>query len=476
MTGTATTSPRSAKRFLVKLTAVATLGGFLFGYDAGVISGALLYLQEDLQMTALQEGVVVSCLLFGAMFGALGGGKVADAIGRRWALILCAATLSIGALGSAFAPSYELLVVARVLLGLGVGGASVTVPVLLAELAPAERRGRIVTINELMIVTGQFMAFVMNSLIDQLIQDTHAWRWMLGVAVVPAVAMLAGMSVLPDSPRWYALKGRLSDARRVLEMSRTQAEAESEYNIVVEHAEKKVERGAALHELRKFPWMRRLLWIGMGIAIASQLTGVNTIFYFAPTILASTGVGSSAALALSIAVGAVSIVSTLFGIWLLGRYNNRPLLLTGYYGIAISLATIALVFLLPDSLFRTFAVLGGMILFMFFMQCFVGIGTWLLLSELFPMAIRGFAMGVSVFCLWTTNTILSFSFPMLNATLGGTGVFGILAVINLITTVLIIRFLPETKGRTLEQFEEEYAERHGGEPSILPSVSSNHPS
>jgi MFS transporter, SP family, major inositol transporter len=217
---------RGRRRFLVKLTIISSLGGLLFGYDTGVISGALLYMRDDLQLTPVTEATVVSVLLFpGAAVGALLGGRIADALGRKRSLIVCAGLFLLGALGCATAPSVAVMVAARIVLGLGVGAASVVVPVFLAEMAPVHSRGRMVTINELMIVTGQFLAFAMNALLDQLIQDPHVWRWMLGVAALPAIALFVGMLALPDSPRWYAVRGRFDEARRVLQQGREPAEA-----------------------------------------------------------------------------------------------------------------------------------------------------------------------------------------------------------------------------------------------------------
>jgi MFS transporter, SP family, major inositol transporter len=205
------------RRYLAKLTIISSLGGLLFGYDTGVISGALLYMQDDLNLTPTSEAVVVSSLLFpGAAIGALVGGKLADAFGRRGALFVCGAAFLIGALGCGIAPNVVIMVIFRIVLGFGVGAASATVPLYLAEMAPVHMRGRMVTINELMIVTGQLLAFVMNAVLDQLIEDPNVWRWMLAIAAIPAVALLAGLFVLPDSPRWYAVRGRLDDTRRVL--------------------------------------------------------------------------------------------------------------------------------------------------------------------------------------------------------------------------------------------------------------------
>jgi MFS transporter, SP family, major inositol transporter len=217
---------------------------------------------------------VVSSLLFpGAALGALLGGKQADALGRKGSLLVCAGLFLVGAMACATAPNVEVMTAARILLGFGVGAAAATCPLYLAEMAPAHRRGRMVTINELMIVTGQFLAFSMNSLLDTVIDNPHVWRWMLSVAAVPAVALFVGMFFLPDSPRWYAIRGRLDDTRRVLGLSRNPAEAAEEYNIITEHAQRDLaeDKGAALRDLRAFPWMRRLLWIGCGLAAVQQL-------------------------------------------------------------------------------------------------------------------------------------------------------------------------------------------------------------
>ena len=324
-------------RFLIKLTVISTLGGLLFGYDTGVISGALLYMKDDLALTVTQEALVVSALLFpGAAVGALLGGKLADALGRKGSLLVCACLFLVGALTCAMAPNFEVMLVARIILGLGVGAAAATCPLFLAEMAPADRRGRMVTINELMIVTGQMLAFIMNAVLDQLIKDPHVWRWMLGIAAVPAIALLVGMFFLPDSPRWYAVKGRLDDTKRVLNLSRGEAEAAEEYNIIAEHAKRDMgeDKGAALRDLRAFPWMRRTLWIGCGLATVQQATGINTVNYYAPTILESTGLGTSAALIATIAVGVTSVIMTIIGIVLLGYFNRRPLLLIGFTGVA----------------------------------------------------------------------------------------------------------------------------------------------
>ena len=223
---TSGSEPGPHNRYLVRLTVISTLGGLLFGYDTGVISGALLYMRDDLGLDDTEQATVVSILLFpGAACGALLGGKLADILGRKGSLLVCAGLFLFGALGCALAPSFWVMALARMILGFGVGAAAATCPLYLAEMAPVNRRGRMVTINELMIVTGQMLAFMMNALLDTLIEDPNVWRYMLGIAALPAVALFIGMFFLTDSPRWYAFKGRLADTKRVLGLTRGPREA-----------------------------------------------------------------------------------------------------------------------------------------------------------------------------------------------------------------------------------------------------------
>ncbi|GAA1996794.1 sugar porter family MFS transporter [Nakamurella flavida] len=464
MSSTSPARTGSHHRFLTRLTIISTLGGLLFGYDTGVISGALLYLKDDLDLTTFSEAVVVSSLLFpGAAVGALLGGRLADRLGRRGTLLICAGLFLLGALVCALAPNVQVMVVGRIILGFGVGAAAATCPLYLAEMAPPERRGRMVTINELMIVTGQFLAFAINALLARLITDPHVWRWMLGVAMVPAVALFVGMFFLPDSPRWHAIRGRLAETLRILKLIRSPQDADSEYAEVAEHAgrDAREQKGAAIRELRAHPWMRRILWIGCGLAAVQQATGINTVNYYAPTILQSTGLAADAALVLTITVGVVAIVGTITGIVLIGFLDRRTLLITGFIGVAAGHALLALSFRLPESTFRSYLILAAMLLVVAFVQTFIGTLVWLLLSEIFPMSIRGFAMGIAVFVLWTVNAAISFAFPPLVEALGDSLTFGLFAVVNCGSLWFVIRNAPETRGRSLEELEDQFREAHG---------------
>jgi major inositol transporter-like SP family MFS transporter len=463
-----TASGSKHRGYLARLTVISTLGGLLFGYDTGVISGALLYMQDSLNMSPVEEATVVSALLFpGAAVGALSGGRLADTLGRRGTLVVCAMLFLVGALGCAIAPTVAFMVVARIILGLGVGAAAVTCPLYLAEMAPAHLRGRMVTINELMIVTGQMLAFAINALLDSLIHDPQVWRIMLGVASIPAIALLIGMLILPESPRWFAIRDRFADSRRILDLSRSPEEADFEYKEIVDSANTaKNERSHAWHDLKNKPWMRKLLWIGIGLAVVQQATGINTVNYYAPTILERSGLGVSASLVATVAVGVTSVLMTILGIYLLGFIGRRRMLVVGFSGVVASQAILAVVFMLPQSDFVSYTILAAMMLFVAFVQCFIGTCVWLLLSEIFPMAIRGFAMGIAVFALWTVNAAISFLFPILVVALGSTGTFAVFVLVNVASLVFVSKFVPETMGQSLEELEVHF--RTGSLPVIVP--------
>lgn len=246
----------------------------------------------------------------------------------------------------------------------------------------------------------------------------------------------------------------------MLELSRSAEEAAEEYNVIKMHAQRDTaeDKGAAIRDLRSYAWMRRVLWIGIGLAIVQQATGINTVNYYAPTILESAGLGTSSALVLTIAVGVVGVTGTVLGIYLLGHINRRPLVMTGFVGVAAGHLILALMFLLPESKVRAYLILTGMLVVVFFVQTFIGTLIWLLLSEIFPMTIRGFAMGAAVFVLWTTNTIISFVFPLLVGALGATLTFGLFTIVNAGSFFFVWKFSPETRGRTLEELEDDFRE------------------
>ncbi|HCX00471.1 MULTISPECIES: sugar porter family MFS transporter [Pantoea] len=462
--------------FVKVIAVVATLGGLLFGYDTGVISGALLFMGPELNLTPFTTGLVTSSLLFGAAFGALLSGHFAAAAGRKKIILVLAIIFAIGALGTSMAPDVEWMIFFRLVLGVAVGGAAATVPVYIAEIAPANRRGQLVTLQELMIVSGQMLAYISNAGFNAAWGGETTWRWMLAVATLPAVLLFFGMMFMPDTPRWYAMKGRLAEARKVLERTRAPQDVDWELTEIEETLTEEAQQRPRLRELRK-PWLFKLFLIGMGIAVIQQLTGVNTIMYYAPTMLKAVGMDDSAALFATIANGAISVVMTLVGIWLLGKMGRRAMTMLGQFGCTACLVFIgAVTFFMPETvngqpdMWRSYMVLLGMLMFLSFQQGALSPVTWLLLSEIFPTRLRGIFMGGAVFAMWIANFLISLMFPVLLASVGLAGAFFIFALVGIAGAIFVIKCVPETRNRSLEQIEHYLHETlsHDEEPAPKP--------
>jgi len=453
--------------FVKVIAAIATLGGLLFGYDTGVIAGALLFVNVELGLTPFTTGLVTSSLLFGAAIGAMTSGKMADKKGRRTVIVFLALLFVVGEIGSATAPNVEVMIFFRIILGLGVGGAATIVPVYIAEIAPANRRGQLVTMQELMIVTGQFLAYVSNYCFDSVWGGETTWRYMLAIASIPAVILFFGMLCMPDTPRWYAMWGRLADARRVLEKTRSKDDVVWEMLEIEETIESEKNQRGSIKDLAT-PWIFKVFLLGIGIAMIQQLTGINAIMYYAPTTLTATGMSANSALFATMANGVISVVMTIVGIILLGFIGRRPLVLIGQMGCTCCLFFIAGVcFFLPEltvtgepNLVRSYLVLVGMLMFLCFQQGALSPVTWLLLSEIFPMRIRGLCMGASVFGLWCTNFTIALVFPTLLNSLGLAGAFLCFALLGILGAIFVIKVIPETKGRSLEQVEQYFKEKY----------------
>ncbi|MDW6065547.1 sugar porter family MFS transporter [Streptomyces sp. FXJ1.4098] len=455
-------APQAVSRRLRIITVIATFGGLLFGYDTGVINGALPYMTDDLGLTPFTEGMVTSSLLLGAALGAVAGGRLSDARGRRRTILTLAVLFFVGALGATLAPTTAVMIVARFVLGLAVGGASVTVPVYLAEVSPSERRGALVTRNELMIVSGQLLAFTSNAIIANIGGESGGvWRWMLVIATIPAVVLWFGMLVMPESPRWLASQSRFNDALGVLKQVRSQQRAEAELAEVSALAVKdEQEKLGGWKDMKSVPWVRRLMFIGFGIAIVQQITGVNTIMYYGTQILTDAGFASDSALTANIASGVISVLATFVGIWLLGRVDRRPMLMTGQIGTTAALLLIGVFSLvLPAGDGRAYAVLAMTVTFLAFQQGAISPVTWLMLSEIFPMRMRGFGMGVAAVVLWLTNFVIGLVFPSLVSGIGVSNTFFLFVVAGVFSFAFVKRYVPETRGHSLETLEAELRAR-----------------
>ena len=461
--GSITLPPLTAgphQRRLDLVTIIATFGGLLFGYDTGVINGALEPMKVDLGLTATGEGLITSTLLVGAAIGAAACGKLNDAVGRKNTLTILAVLFFVGTLGGVFAPDLAVMIPSRVILGFAVGGASVTVPVYLAELAPTERRGSLAGRGELAIVVGQLLAFAINAVIGTVWgEHPGVWRYMLAVAAIPAVALFVGMLRMPESPRWLISKGRHDEALAVLMQVRSEERARAEME-EVEYlaAEEEEAHMGGIRDLA-VPWIRRLFIAGIGVAILQQCTGINSIMYYGTQVLTQAGFSASGALIANVANGVLAVVgSSVCLFWLMDRVPRRKLIIGGFIATTVCHSLIVLsALLLPEGLTKAFVILLFMVLFVFCMQTALNIPVWVIIAEMFPLRLRGMGMGVCVLCLWVANAIIAFLFPIVVQAVGIQGAFGVFVVLGLIAIVFLKVLLPETKDRSLEELEEAFS-------------------
>lgn len=448
MTEAASAEARGRTRKLVYF--FGALGGVLFGYDTGVISGAILLINKDFHLSPSLSGLVVASILIGAAVGAVGAGPLSDRLGRRNLILMAAITFSVGAIGAALAPNAGVLILFRFILGLGVGTASLTVPLYLSEVAPTEIRGAIASLDQLMIVVGILIAYI----VDAILISAGAWRWMLGLAVVPALILLIGMYFMPETPRWLVSQDREEEARDVLRQSRTEEETEREIREIKE-VEREEEGG--LRELTA-RWVRPALIVAVGLATFQQLIGINTIIYYAPTTFTKVGFSNQQAIYGEAVIGAINVVMTLVAIWLIDRLGRKPLLLSGAVGMALSLAVLGIChFFLPtpSSPADPLAIITFVCTATYIISFAATWGPvmWVMLPEVLPLRIRGTALGVAVFMQWASNFAVSQSFPVLLASWGAGITFLVYAGMGVLAFIFVSALVTETKGRSLEEIE-----------------------
>ena len=427
------------------------LGGLLFGYDTGVISGALLFIKDDFGISPFLQGAIVAALLLGAMIGAALAGPLSDRLGRRRLIVTAAIVFTLGALGAALAPSVWPLIAARFVLGLAVGSAALVVPLYLSEIAPAPIRGAVASLNQLMIVIGILAAYLVNAALA----SSGEWRVMLGAAMVPSLILLFGMLFMPETPRFLVREGEEEEAREVLDEVREGERPEQEVSEIRDVDEKEGEGG--LREL-KAGWLRPALIVAIGLAVFQQLIGINTIIYYAPTTLTKVGYGNAGAIYANIAIGVLNVVMTVVAIRIIDRVGRKPMLLTGLIGMVTSLLVLgASLSVLPEpkspgdpAAIITLVCLAG------FIASFAatwGPVVWVMLPEILPLSVRGTAMGVAIFLHWGANFLVSQTFPVLLSSFGPGPVFLGYGAVGMIAFVFVKVLVTETKGRSLEEIE-----------------------
>jgi sugar porter (SP) family MFS transporter len=440
---------RGRNRFVLRLAIVAALGGFLFGYDTGVISGALPFISKEVGGGEFNEQAYVGSLLVGAVLGAIIAGYSADAISRRRTKIIAGCVYVIGALGSALSQTPAELIGTRFVLGLAVGTASFVAPMYISELAPKRIRGGVTSFNQLMVVSGIMAAYIVNWALKGAADN---WRWMLGLGALPGLALAIGMYFQPFSPRWLVEQGRDDEAREVLRRARGEDdEAEEELQEIKEAAS---EEGGFSDLWR--PQVRPLVAIGLVLAIAQQLIGVNTVIYYAPTILKFTGLSTSSAITQALSVGITNLVFTIVAILLLDRVGRRVLLIVGTSGCILSLAMLG-VFFASSGLQHSASWVALVCLIVYIASFAVGLGPvfWLVISEIFPLSVRSPAMSVSTVGNWSSNFLVSSFFLTLVGAISREGTFWLYGGLGVLSLIFFIVRVPETKGRSLEQIEQE---------------------
>jgi SP family arabinose:H+ symporter-like MFS transporter len=451
-----------ATRYLTTTALIVALGGFLMGFDVSVVSGVVRFVEAEFALGPLQLGWVVSSLSLTASAGMLASGPLSDRLGRRPVLQIAAVLFAVSAIASAVAPDYFTLVVARMLGGFGVGAALIVAPMYIAEMAPPHSRGRFVSFNQLNIVVGISAAFFSNYLILTLGESGSAWaealrlgewnwRWMLGIETLPAIAYLLALSLVPESPRWLAMRGRDAEATQVLGRV-AGAGAAAVLREVKESLAAEARLGQASWRALLHPSLRLVMTLGIVIGILQQVSGINAVFFYAPMIFEKSGIGTNAAFMQAALVGLVNLAFTVVAMAVIDRFGRRPLLVFGLVGIAVCMLLLAWAFSAGDSAnprLILFAILGFVASF----AVSLGPVMWVLFSELFPNRVRGVAISFVGLVNSATAFLVTLVFPWQLQALGSSTTFLIYGVLAVAGLAFVMRVLPETKGRSLEELE-----------------------
>ncbi len=438
-------------RYVYLVSIVAAVGGLLFGYDTAVIAGAIGFLQTKFELTAAMTGWAVSSAIVGCTIGAMSAGYLSDRFGRKKILLLTAVLFGVSAIGSAIPQNLTQFAIARFVGGLGVGAASMLSPMYISEIAPAEIRGRLVTLYQLAIVVGILLIYFINMLIadmgDEAWNIAFGWRYMFGSEAIPSLLFFALLFTVPESPRWLAKKGKEAEALSVLISVNGVVKAKE----VLQEIKKvlQVEAGT-IKELFE-PGLRTAMLVGVVLALFSQITGINAIMYYAPEIFKSVGFGTDSALLQTVFIGSVNVIFTFVAIWLIDKAGRKTLLLYGVGGMVLCLLGLgaAFYFEFTQGPWILLFILGYIASF----ASSLGPIPWVLISEIFPTKTRGVAMSVAVFVLWIGVYLISQFFPMLLESLGGAFTFWLFMGNAIILFFFTLKVIPETKGKSLEEIE-----------------------
>ncbi|VVC75487.1 Galactose-proton symporter [Aquicella siphonis] len=433
--------------FLILITTIAAIGGFLFGYDTGIISGALLFIQSSFSVSVMTQEIIVSSVILGALAGALSSGRLADSFGSQRMLLAMSVTFIAGTLISACAPTITLLILGRFIIGVAIGITSYVSPLFISEMAPARHRGSLVLLNGIMITSGEAIAF----LVDYLLVPTQSWRLMFATGLIPAAVLFTGMLLLPATPRWTALKGQMEKSKKILARIRHSACVEQEWNEILRLADRQRSNWSDLFSKS----LRPVLMIGLGLGVFQQFIGINTVMYYGPSIFKAAGFQSqSSQILATFCMGMVNTLMSIVSVILIDRVGRRRMLLIGLTVSGASLYLIGYVFSR-----HTHQSLDIWISFIFMIIYIAGysmsLGSlfWLVISEIYPLNIRGLAMSFATAAQWAANFIVAATFLSTLNAFGPAYTFWGYACMCIISLVFCYYLVPETRGVSLEQIE-----------------------
>ena len=459
MSNTLVNEEKGSIVYVMLVCIVAALGGLLFGYDTGVINGAIGPLKAHFSLDANWAGWATGCALVGCAIGAAFAGVLSDWLGRKKVLILSAILFFISAVGTALPKNITIFIIYRIIGGMGVGAASMSSPMYIAEISPARIRGRMVSVNQFAIVTGFLVVYFVNYFIalqgDQMWNQESGWRWMFGSEALPALLLLVLLFFVPESPRWLTKQDRSDEALEILTRVNGAVYAKTE---LLEIKDALAHESGSLKQLFQ-PGMKIVLVIGIVLAVLQQVTGINVFLYFGTEIFKKMGSETNAALLQTVVVGAVNLTFTIVAIWMVDRLGRKPLMMIGSVGMGLSLLGMGLMaYVQKTDLWVLLFILG-------YIACFalsVGPVTWVILSEIFPTRIRGRAMAIATVCLWVANYVVSQTFPMMEennwllAKFHHAFPFWLYGIFCVVLVIFVWRFVPETKGKTLEEIEKHW--------------------
>ncbi|WP_330985668.1 MULTISPECIES: sugar porter family MFS transporter [Enterobacterales] len=445
-------------RNVVLISLVTAVGGFLFGFDNGSISGSVGFLQSKFALDADGIGWVTSSLIVGCIIGVALAGPLSDAIGRKKVLLLTALIFIFGVLGETLATSAEILVWFRILVGVGIGVETTIAPLYIAEVSPAHLRGRLVSLNQLFNCIGNLAIFSIAAIIASSASEAwnveHGWRIIFATGIAPAIVFLLLLARIPESPRWLVRKGRGDQGLKVLRQINPDEASASEQLQAIKLALKN-ERPSRLSELLN-PRLRKALVIGFCVALFQQITGINAIFYYAPEIFKTAGVDVSGAMSFTVLIGLTLVIATLVSMWIIDKVGRRSLLIFGSVGMAIALACTGMLFRASEA--HTTALLICILAYVAIFAVSYGTVAYVIISEIFPIHVRGLAVSIATFALWGGNFFVSRFFPVLVENISAANTFFIFAGTSVVALIFVLTMVPETKGKTLEEIE---LELHG---------------